>query len=184
MNQPRLLSGEQIRELIREVAEELDSKVKQSAVMLVGGSLLAWHGLRFATEDVDSSLLLDDDLRGAVRRVARRHQLTVDWLNDHSAPWHPETLRREDCDVLLNHPRLLVLGAPLNAVFLMKLNRSEPQDVLDMITLWPLVAVVWPTARDVTDAFYAAYPLEKIDPYLGEQVIDIAQRAGLSLPLV
>jgi hypothetical protein len=183
MNQPRLLSGEQIRELIREVAEELDPKGTQTAVVLVGGSLLAWHGLRFATEDVDSSLLLDEELRSAVQRVAKRHQLTIDWLNDHSAPWHPQTLLREDCDVLLNHPRLLVLGAPFDAIFLMKLNRSEPQDVLDMIMIWPLVAAAWPTAQDVTNAFYAAYPLEEHDSYLGDQVIDIAQRAGLTLPL-
>ena len=184
MNSPRLLSGEQIRELLLEVAEELESGRAQTSVVLVGGSLLAWHGLRYATEDVDSSLLLDEELRGAVRRVAERHQLTIDWLNDHAAPWHPESLQHEDCDVLLNHPRLLVLGAPLVAVFLMKLNRSEPQDVLDMITIWPFVAAVWPTARDVTDAFYAAYPLGKHDPYLGGQVIDIAQRAGSKLPLV
>ena len=118
-----------------------------------------------------------------MRRVAERHQLTIDWLNDRAAPWLPETLRREDCEILLDHPRLLVLGAPLDAVFLMKLNRSEPQDVLDMITLWPLIAVAWPTARDVTDAFYAAYPLEEHDPYLGDQIIDIAQRSGLTLPL-
>lgn len=183
MTEPGLFSGDQIQELRRELAEELDPEGTQVAVVIVGGSLLAWHGLRHATEDVDSSLLLDEELRSAVRRVAERHQLTIDWLNDHAATWHPETLQLEDCDVLLSHPRLRVLGAPFMAVFLMKLNRSEPQDAADMVTLWPLIAAEWSTAREVIDAFYAAYPLEEHDPYLCDHVVDLAKRAGLTLPL-
>jgi len=180
---PRLFSGDRIRELLTEVADQMRPGRAQSTVLLVGGSLLAWHGLRLGTEDVDTSTLLDDELRVSVRVVAQRHQLAVDWLNDHAAPWHPHTLRLEHCDVLINHPRLLVLGAPLSAVFLMKLNRSQPQDVVDMITLWPHVAATFPTAHAVTDAFYAAFPREKPDDYLGTQVVDIARRAGWKLPV-
>ena len=178
-----LFSGDRIRELVREVADTLSPEKPQATVLLVGGSLLACHGLRLGTEDVDSSLRIDADLRTAVRLVAERHQLAVDWLNDHSAAWHPRTLRLEDCDVLVEHPRLRVLGAPLSAVFLMKLNRSQPQDVTDMITLWPLIAETFPTARAVTDAFYAAFPLEETDEHLAKQVVDLAHSAGKSLPL-
>ena len=85
--------------------------------------------------------------------------------------------------LLVEHSRLRVLGAPLSAVFLMKLNRSQPQDVTDMVTLWPLIAETFPTARAVTDAFYAAFPLEETDEHLGSQVVDLALSAGLSLPL-
>jgi hypothetical protein len=118
-----------------------------------------------------------------VRIVAERHGLAVDWLNDHAVPWHPETLRPDGCDVLLDHPGLRVLGAPLPAVFLMKLNRSQPQDVSDMITLWPRVAPAFPTARDVSTAFYAAFPFEEPDEYLEAQIVDVARRAGMTLPL-
>ena len=178
-----LFSGKQIRELVAEVAEHLSPAKPQSTVLIVGGSLLAWHELRLGTEDVDSSIRLDAELKAAVQIVAERHQLAADWLNDHAAPWHPQTLRLEDCDVLVSHPRLRVLGAPLSAVFLMKLNRSQPQDVVDMITLWPLIAETFPTARVVTDAFYSAFPLEEPDEHLGAQVVDLARRAGLLLPL-
>jgi hypothetical protein len=108
--------------------------------------------------------------------------LAADWLNDHSAPWHPATLRLEDCDVLVEHPRLRVLGAPLASVFLMKLNRSQPQDVSDMIALWPHVADAFLTARAATDAYYNAFPNEEYDEYLSTQVIDVAHRAGRVLP--
>lgn len=183
MTTPGLLSGDRIRDLLHEVADCLSPEREQSTVLMVGGSLLAWHGLRPGTEDVDSSMRIDDGVKKAVQQVAEKHRLAVDWLNDHSAAWHPQTLRLEDCDVLVEHPRLRVLGAPLHAVFLMKLNRSQPQDVVDMITLWPLVAHVFPTARIVTDAFYSAFPLERPDDYLGAQVIDVARRAGMSLPV-
>jgi hypothetical protein len=183
MTTPGLFSGERIRELLGEVAEQMDPAETPSTILIVGGSLLAWHGLRPGTEDVDSSIRLDAELRTAVRLVAKRHNLAVDWLNDHSVPWHPETLRLEDCDLLIDHPRLQVLGAPLPAVFLMKLNRSQPQDVLDMITLWPLVAGAFPTARAVTDAYSAAFPFEEADEHLGVQVVDVAHRAGSDLPL-
>ena len=99
MTPPGLLSGERIRQLLGEVAEQL-APGRQATVLIVGGSLLAWHGLRQATEDVDTIMRLDAELKDAVRVVAARHGLAADWLNDHSAPWHPATLRVEDCDVL------------------------------------------------------------------------------------
>jgi hypothetical protein len=182
MTTPGLLSGKQIRQLLGEVDEQL-APGRQATVLIFGGSLLAWHGLRQATEDVDSSVRLDAELKKAVRTVSARHGLAADWLNDHSAPWHPATLRLEDCDVLVEHPQLRVLGAPLASVFLMKLNRSQPQDVTDMIALWPLVADAFPTARAATDAYYRAFPNEVHDEYLSAQVVDVARRAGRVLSL-
>lgn len=64
----------------------------------------------------------------------------------------------------------------------MKLNRSQPQDVLDIITMWPLVTEIFPTAQAVVEAYYSAFPLEERDEYLESAVIDLATRAGLNLP--
>ena len=182
MNAHGTFTGDRIRELVLEVADLLDDDRPQATLIVVGGSLLAWHGLRVATEDVDSSVRIDADIKAAVRAVAERHDLAADWLNDHSAAWHPQTLRPEDCDLLIGHPRLRLLGAPLAAVFLMKLNRSQPQDMTDMIAMWPGVAGTFPTARSVVDAYAAAFPFEEHDEYLGRQVIDIAERAGTTVP--
>ena len=183
MNAQGMFSADRIRQLLGEVAELLDPRRPQETVIIVGGSLLAWRGIRMATQDVDSSILIAADVKAAVRTVAERHQLAVDWLNDHAAPWHPQTLTPDDCDILSDHPRLRVLGAPLPAVFLMKLNRSQPQDVTDMIALWPHIASSFPTVRTVVDAYYAAFPMEAPDGFMGTQVVDIARRAGMVLPL-
>jgi hypothetical protein len=82
----------------------------------------------------------------------------------------------------MDHPRLKVLGASLAAVFLMKLNRGQPQDVSDMITLWPLVASEFPTARVAVETFYEAFPNERIDEFLDGLVVNVARRAGQDLP--
>ena len=95
-----LLDGAAIKALIVEVAAELDDQA-QRTIIVVGGSLLAWHGLRDATEDVDSIRLRDDAGRDAVKTVAVRHRLAANWLNDHAAPWAPATLDLNACEVLL-----------------------------------------------------------------------------------
>lgn len=177
-----LLDGEAIKRLVREVADELvDSE--QRVIVVVGGSLLAWHGLREATRDIDSIRRLDVELREAVRRVAARHDLPYDWLNDHAVAFAPFGFEVEECEVLLDTPRLKALGAPFRDVFLMKLRRSDPQDLVDMRALWPYVQHEFASASEVVDAFVAAFPVEPADEYLNSFVVDELAKGGFDLPI-
>lgn len=176
----RPLTGNEIRALIREVAERLTPQGEQHVVIIVGGSLLASHGLRATTEDVDSVRLIDDELRSAVASVAADHDLSPDWLNANAAMFIPATLDPDSCDVLLEHRRMLVLGAPMREVFLMKMYRGLPNDVADMIRMWPQIG--YTNAEDVVLAFFAAYPHAPADEHLDQYVIDIAARAGRDIP--
>jgi hypothetical protein len=132
---PRPFARDDIVDLVTEVAEALPGDGPRRVIIVVGGSLLAWHGLRASTLDVDSIERLGDDVRRAVAAVAERHDLEVAWLNDRAAPWRPATFEVAACDTLLDHPRLLVLGAPLRDVFLMKLDRANGRDLADLVTL-------------------------------------------------
>lgn len=143
-----------------------------------GGSLLAWQGLRPSTADVDSIRRLDDELRHAVSEVAERRGLAPDWLNDHASAFAPVTLDVADCDVLLDHPRLLVLGVPLRDVLLMKLSRSDPADLSDIRAIWPHVSDRFATAVAVVDAFHAAFPHEPDDEHLGAFVAAELAKGG------
>lgn len=167
------LSGDDIRGALLDVAASLPTGSRH-ALLIVGGSLLAWHGLRESTYDVDSVLALDEALRAAVMQVAERRALPPQWLNDSARPFAPQTLRQQDCDVLLDHPTLLVLGAPFAQLFLMKLDASRVRssDVDDLITLWPHCAFT--SAQDVVDQYYEAYPLATADEHLAEYVDMIA----------
>lgn len=72
----------------------------QHKLILVGGSLLAWHGLRATTLDVDSVLRLDAELSAAAVLVAKRNRLAPRWLNSSAQPFAPVTLEESECEVL------------------------------------------------------------------------------------
>lgn len=85
-----LLDGDRIRAHLAEAAAALPAGCPQHRLVLVGGSLLAWYGLRDSTRDVDSVVAIDAILRSAVEMVAARHGLAPRWLNDHARPFAPQ----------------------------------------------------------------------------------------------
>lgn len=182
MTSDRLLDRDAIRSLLLEVADELSGAEGTRTLVMVGGSLLAWRGLRQSTEDVDSVRLLDAPLRAAVARVAERHDLAPDWLNSHATAFAPNTLDLDECDVLIEGGALRVLGAPLHLVFLMKLRRSSAADLQDLRAMWPSVQERFPSARVVVDAFKEAFPAEPDDEYLDQFVVAELAKGGFDLP--
>jgi hypothetical protein len=179
MTAARPLTGSDIIELVQELPERLEPGATQHVVVLVG-SLLAWRGLRASTEDVDSATRLDAELRRAVAQVAAAHDLPADWLNDNASMFLPATFERDECDLLMNHPRLLVLGAPLRVIFVMKMYRADPNDQADMVAIWPQTG--FRTTEEVVSAYVAAYPHAPEDPHLDQFIIEVASRAGHILP--
>lgn len=182
-SQAHLLDSGAIRALVAEVASVLPATGSQRTLVIVGGSLLAWHELREATRDVDSAWRLDDDLRQAVVTVAHRHGLEPDWLNDRAAPFLPATFDLGACAVLLDHSQLLVLGASLRDVFLMKLYRADPNDIADCQRIWPALAEAFQSAADVAAAFHEAFPQAPDDEFLAEFIVEFLARAGHQIPL-
>ena len=182
MTELGLFDRDRIRALLGDVAGELAGTSSRHTIVIVGGSLLAWHGLREATADVDTVQPITGELRNAVALVAARNHLAVGWLNDHAAAWAPATFNVDACDVLIDGPHLLVLGMPLRGVFLMKLSRALPADLDDMRAMWPHVAEEFTSAADVVAAFEEAFPLEPADEYLAGFVVAELAKGGFKLP--
>lgn len=170
---PDPLTAADIRRYLEEVDAELPDGARHT-LLLVGGALLALHGLRDSTFDVDSIQRIEATLRSAVAVVAGRHDLAVDWVNDAARAWRPETLRVQDCETLLDGRRLHVLGAPLRQVFLMKINayRAQSVDRRDLVRLWPHCSFSSPA--EAADEFHQAYPNEAHDPHLADLIAQIA----------
>lgn len=169
------LGREQIEELVREVARELDDAGAQHVVVMAGGSLLAWQNLRQSTKDVDTVSRIDSELAQAVEVVAARHGLAPRWMNDHAAMFAPQTFVASSCEVLLETPRLRVLGLPLRDVFVMKLFAARTRDHDDLVSLWPHTGFATP--REAVQAMYDAYPAAPDDPYLESFVEQIIAEA-------
>ncbi|MBV9098784.1 MAG: hypothetical protein JO079_12085, partial [Frankiaceae bacterium] len=104
-----------------------------------------------------------------------RHDLPSRWLNDSAAAYWPQTLDEADCDVLLDHAALLVLGTPYRAVFLMKLLAARAADYEDLVRLW--LRCGFTSATEAADEMYDAFPAAASDPYLAEFVQRIADEA-------
>jgi hypothetical protein len=170
------LGATEIRSHLQEVADLLVDGGPRHTLIVVGGALLAWHGLRDSTRDVDSARRIDPEVRDAVERVARRHDLAIDWLNDDAAGFLPFTFEEDHCGLLLDSPRLIVLAAPLDQVFLMKLYRLSAQDYEDLVSLWNLCEFVSP--EDVVASFREAFPHAPEDPGLIHLVADVERAAG------
>jgi hypothetical protein len=75
--------------------------------------------------------------------------------------------------------RLKVLAAPVDQVFLMKLDSDRTRDQMDLLLTWP--ATSFRSAAEVLEAFAAAYPSglpeDEYDYYLRmlEEIIEEAE---------
>jgi hypothetical protein len=176
VTQDPLLTRKTIHAHLQDVAAALGDQGPQHVVIVVGGAILAWRGLRDSTRDVDSVSRLDAELVAAVEAVAQMRGLPIRWLNDSASAHLPQTLQLQACGVLLDHSRLKVLGAPIQQVFLMKVMAARTRDKPDLVAMWPELGL---TARDVVLAFGRAYPDEPDDPYLLAWIGEIERAAAL-----
>lgn len=171
------LNVEQIRVLVAELAERLRESSTEYRLVIAGGALLAWHGLRDSTHDVDSLTYLDEAIRTKIADIAAERDLASNWLNHNARPFTPATLETESCKEIFRTSSLSLLGVPLHLLFLMKLDRANPADVADMIELWPLVRRHFSSFNDVARQYYEAYPLAQEDEYLTSFIAEIAREA-------
>jgi len=164
----RPLDGETLLAYVQEVARELPDDAPRRRLVIVGGALLAWLGLRDATRDIDSASKIDDVLRAAVERVAVRHDLAPRWINDNAAPFVPHGFDPNGGEVIWADDRLEVIGAPIDQVFLMKVHAARASDLPDIRSLWPQSGFI--TVDEAAVAYSDAYPLETHDPYLADWI--------------
>jgi hypothetical protein len=171
MANPTLLHNrDELEALFAELAGELELFGLTADVVMVGGAWMLWHFKRAATRDVDSAASLTPQVAEAVARVGARHGLIDGWLNDHAKPFWPATADYTECVVAYELGPLTVRVPPPRVVFLMKLDRADPQDVEDMILLWPMCDFV--DADDAAAAYADAYPLAVDDPYMATFIAD------------
>lgn len=165
----------ELEALFDELDRELTALGKTAQVVMVGGAWMLWHSRRRSTRDVDSARKLDSDLAAAVEKIAERHDLSKEWLNDSAAPFWPSTARYEDCEVVYEGSALEVRVPGPDVIFVMKLYRADPQDRDDLVSLWPLCDFADPLAA--TKAFQEAYPHAPEDEFLSGYIADVAREA-------
>lgn len=149
------LDGAQVRSLLTELAAELHDDGVVADLFLVGGAAVAVaYDARRLTRDVDAVFRPVQQVRSAAARVAARHGLAPDWLNDAVKGFLPPgspTGRR-----VLEVPGLRVDVAEPRYLLALKLRAAREEDVADVRLLAGLAGVE--TADDALDLLEASFP--------------------------
>lgn len=172
-----LLEGRaELEALFDELDREMAALGTTAQVVMVGGAWMLWHSRRLSTRDVDSARKLGAELVAAVGKIAERHDLSRQWLNDSAAPFWPSDADYEDCEVVYQGSALEVRVPGPEVIFVMKLYRADPQDRDDLVSLWPLCDFADPLAA--TQAFQNAYPHAPDDEFLPDYIADVARETA------
>jgi predicted nucleotidyltransferase len=132
------------RQELVEALRALDRRLASSVdIVVVGGAAMILHfGAPRATRDVDMLLLRGDseELRGAIRDVARELHLPKNWMSDAAKAFAdvlpPDFYHRlVQLDLSLEHLRLYALGRP-DQVAMKAIALREP-DLEDLELLLP-----------------------------------------------
>lgn len=167
----------ELEALFGELTHEMARLGTTAQVVMVGGAWMLWHSRRASTRDVDSARELSSGVATAVEKIAERHDLSKQWLNDSAAPFWPSTARYEDCEVVYQQPPLEVRVPGPEVIFVMKLYRADPQDREDLVSLWPLCGFT--DAPAAAQAFQDAYPHAPEDEFLPDYIAEVAREAAV-----
>lgn len=156
------LSRDDIRHLLTEVGAWLHVRGWTATVYVADGAAMSllFDG-RTTTRDVDAVFRSDrGQLDAAVRAVADRHGLPVDWLNDHVTHLVPAAPDPGTTELVV--PGLHVLVSSERHLLAMKMLAGRERDVPDLVLLFGRLGVTTPAeAVAITeDVFGDTYPVD------------------------
>lgn len=157
------LSREDIRRLLGEVGAYLHVRGWTATVYVAGGAAISllFDG-RTTTRDIDAVFRSDrGQLEAAVRDVATRHGLPVDWLNDRVARLVPGSPDTDVTELIV--PGLHVLISSERHLLAMKMLAGRERDIPDLALLFARLGVRTPAeAVAITDEVFGdTYPVER-----------------------
>jgi hypothetical protein len=172
-----VLSGDDLRSLLSELGEDLAKRGLRGDLFVVGGAAMALaYDTRRATRDVDAVFEPKAAVYDAARRVAARHALPDDWLNDAVKGF----LLGDDPDatVAFAHPGVRVRVASPFYLFVLKIMAARVErDADDIAALFKLCGFT--TADQALDLVQRTYPELRVQPkvqYLLEEIAAATQR--------
>ncbi len=157
-----MLSGKKILEYFEELNEELRKEGKKGEIGIVGGAVMCLvYNTRAATRDVDAIFEPSQVIRLAAKKIAIRHRLPEDWLNDGAKGFLVENFKRSKvCDF----SNLFIWAPETRYMLAMKCisarwDTSDKDDVLFLIKHLGLTL-----ASQVFELIQDYYPKSQINP--------------------
>lgn len=155
------MDRQEIVELLQELNNELASLDVVGEACLYGGAVMCVvYQARPSTKDVDAIFQPTSEMRKAVERVAERHDLRPDWLNDAVKGFVVQHAQR----ILFDMPHLKVYVPEPDYLLAMKtlaarVEGTDQEDVRFLIELLGLNS-----AEEVFAILEKYYPRQRIKP--------------------
>jgi hypothetical protein len=131
-----VLSAEKILAVLSELNEELRKDGHKGEIGIVGGAVMCLvYNARKATRDVDAVFEPSQVIRRAAIRIAKRHNLPEDWLNDGAKGFLSGSFARQDVAKLSNllvwapEPRYMLAMKCISA----RWDTSDRDDVMFLV---------------------------------------------------
>jgi len=166
------MTAEEIEQYLREVNDELAAQNVKGEICLYGGAVMCLvFKARPATKDVDAIFEPVKFIRGAITKIAERHNLRQDWLNLAVKMF----VVKHEKQILFALPNLKVFIPPADYLLAMKIlaARADTEDVLDIEFL--LKELNLNEIADVTEIVRKYYPKKEIKPetiFLLEEIFE------------
>jgi hypothetical protein len=155
----------------------VDANYLHITLVVVGGAHLVLRGLRHASNDIDTALYLEEKTKEIIKVVGRKHNLSVEWLNDHVCKVLPANFDILKCTSYMSMSHVEVLLPSLDVIFIMKLKADrEVNDRPDMRNIWPYCS--FKTAHEVLLAFQLAWPYVSCGDHMEKYIQTIIDAAA------
>lgn len=167
------MTAEDITQCLTELNDELRLMDIKGEVSLFGGAVMCLvYDARPATKDVDAIFKPTAEIRKAIRRIAERHGLNEDWLNDAVKGYCVEHIER----VLFDLPNLTVFVPEPDYLLAMKsiAARDPSYDREDVRMLIGFLGLT--KAEEVFSIIEKYYPRNQIKPATQYFIEEIFQK--------
>lgn len=165
--------------LFGELSEELEREGLRGHVYIVGGAaLIAGFGRKRSTHDVDGKIVYEKrGVTEAARRLAKKHDLPANWLNENATLFMPHKDDRQATTVF-NSPALVVTGASAKHLLAMKIDAGRPEDVDDI--QWLLEQLQINNIEEAIEVHRETYPHSPLLTTSRNRLKEAVGRAGRS----
>lgn len=166
------MTAEEIEQYLREVNDELALQNVKGEICLYGGAVMCLvFKARPATKDIDAVFEPVKYIRAAIRKIAERHNLPIDWLNFAVKMFVVE----HEKEIFLDLPHLKVFIPAPEYLLAMKIlaARAESFDVDDIKFLVERLKLQ--AVEDVLRLVENYYPHKNIKPetrFLLEEILE------------
>ncbi|MBW4077732.1 MAG: hypothetical protein HIU84_04320 [Acidobacteria bacterium] len=162
-----MLTQEEAEAALQDLVAELEQRGHKSRIYIVGGAaLMLGFGARDATRDIDAVITPRAEILRIVAEVARRRDLTDDWLNSAAAMYVPPWPDDPNPRIIISTEKVQISIASAEMLLAMKIHASRGrQDIDDLRFLLAEVGIE--NYEDAVSHFEHFY---KDDPIKGRAI--------------